>query len=561
MWSRSALLVILFLSAGAGDGTAGEGELPAQAIGGETGVLRVMSARTLPPKVFGLSAYGQFYRSSELSTTDQTYTHLDGTGGIAGGIFDDPKILSLEGVLSVLAGSTSIKDEAGGLKRIVQPVGDLRAGVKLAHPFTGWFSLGADGYIELYTRVLDLGFDQRAIGYSTRLLSSFDVSGFIRFPWRIHLNLGYRGDRTRYLYQAPEFLSDGSRYSLGISLEDQYLLAGAMEFPLRAGPVGLTPFLEYSTEQYAGKISAYNISPQRATGGLRVTPLRGVNIDLAGDIGFARLIQAGEKTVRRLPLWNVILGGSYVIVPGQVVVEKIVTVPTAGERSPERGKVTGRVLDAGTSHPLGEAIISMADTGLTNLSADPKTGEYTTPDLKPGPLEITASMKGYETGKKKVTVETGKTVTADFSLKKIPPPAEAQPVPPPPPSPGKKARVILEKEKKKIEITETILFEHNRAGILEQSFPLLDEIAQVIKDNPDLTIRVEGHTDNVGKPSYNMWLSQARAEAVVKYLIGKGIPSRRLVAKGYGSTMPIAGNTTPEGRAKNRRVEFTIISE
>jgi len=116
-------------------------------------------------------------------------------------------------------------------------------------------------------------------------------------------------------------------------------------------------------------------------------------------------------------------------------------------------------------------------------------------------------------------------------------------------------------EKKKVVITETIHYETGKALILSISYQILNEVAEVFKQNPELRIRVEGHTDSVGADDYNLRLSQARAESVVKYLIGQGIDPNRLEARGYGESMPLADNATPEGRAKNRRVEFTIISQ
>ena len=83
---------------------------------------------------------------------------------------------------------------------------------------------------------------------------------------------------------------------------------------------------------------------------------------------------------------------------------------------------------------------------------------------------------------------------------------------------------------------------------------------QLLKDNPTVKIEISGHTDNVGKPSDNLTLSNNRAKSVVNYLITKGISAQRLVAKGYGETKPVADNKTEEGRAKNRRTELKVIS-
>ena len=85
---------------------------------------------------------------------------------------------------------------------------------------------------------------------------------------------------------------------------------------------------------------------------------------------------------------------------------------------------------------------------------------------------------------------------------------------------------------------------------------MLDEAVEVLKVNPDVNVEVQGHTDNVGDPDYNVGLSERRANAVRDYMISKGIPSSRLRAKGYGMTRPHFSNDSEQGRALNRRVEL-----
>jgi outer membrane protein OmpA-like peptidoglycan-associated protein len=112
----------------------------------------------------------------------------------------------------------------------------------------------------------------------------------------------------------------------------------------------------------------------------------------------------------------------------------------------------------------------------------------------------------------------------------------------------------------KIELKQTVFFDSRRATIRRVSFALLSEVAQALKDNPKLAIEIQGHTDSQGNDAVNLKLSQKRAEAVRIYLIKKAVSSERLVARGYGKTVPIADNRTSEGRAQNRRVEFVITA-
>lgn len=121
-------------------------------------------------------------------------------------------------------------------------------------------------------------------------------------------------------------------------------------------------------------------------------------------------------------------------------------------------------------------------------------------------------------------------------------------------------QVVLKSDR--LRIRGSILFETGEAKIQPQSFQLLDEVYQVLKDNPEVgPILIEGHTDNRGSRGYNQDLSERRAKAVVDYLVKKGIPRKRLKSKGYGFDRPVADNSTPLGRAKNRRTEFKLLNE
>ncbi len=115
--------------------------------------------------------------------------------------------------------------------------------------------------------------------------------------------------------------------------------------------------------------------------------------------------------------------------------------------------------------------------------------------------------------------------------------------------------------KTKIELKQTIYFATAKATIKRVSYPLLDEVAQALDDHPKIRVRIEGHTDSRGSDSFNLKLSDDRANSVRNYLIRRGIDADRMVAKGYGENVPIADNRTKAGRAQNRRVEFVILDK
>lgn len=106
---------------------------------------------------------------------------------------------------------------------------------------------------------------------------------------------------------------------------------------------------------------------------------------------------------------------------------------------------------------------------------------------------------------------------------------------------------------------ENLLFETNSDVIVSSSYPSLDELGKLMRNNPQYKLHLEGHTDNVGDDHFNMDLSQRRALSVKHYLSAKGVASDHLFTDGFGETRPVSNNDTEEGRHKNRRVEMTII--
>ena len=125
-----------------------------------------------------------------------------------------------------------------------------------------------------------------------------------------------------------------------------------------------------------------------------------------------------------------------------------------------------------------------------------------------------------------------------------------QPPPPPPPAPE---RIILR----------GVNFDFNKSNIKAEFAPILDEAAQTLRDNPNVRVQIEGHTDSIGSEEYNLELSELRAQAVKQYLVSKGIAASRLTTEGRGEADSIAPNTedgkdNPEGRAMNRRAELKV---
>jgi outer membrane protein OmpA-like peptidoglycan-associated protein len=125
--------------------------------------------------------------------------------------------------------------------------------------------------------------------------------------------------------------------------------------------------------------------------------------------------------------------------------------------------------------------------------------------------------------------------------------------PPPPPVP--------EQNPEQLVLSSETSFEFNSAKLKSTAYPELDKILEQMKKYPTSRWKIEGYTDNVGSEAGNVKMSQMRAESVLNYFVSRGIPKGRFEVVGMGSKNPVADNSTPEGRAKNRRVEINRIDK
>lgn len=201
--------------------------------------------------------------------------------------------------------------------------------------------------------------------------------------------------------------------------------------------------------------------------------------------------------------------------------------------------ISGKILDADSKEPI-IAKIQFIDSEKANVAAvliSDTAGNYKTglSEKKVFGVEITA--KGYLfyldlVDLKKVTTDI---ISKDFYLQKL----------------EVGAKVVLK----------NIFFETGKATLKDESYQQLNTVVEFMNDNPTLKLEISGHTDNVGALAYNIRLSEARAKAVVKYMVSQGIDASRLTAVGYGPKQPVESNKTAAGKAKNRRVEFKITGK
>lgn len=125
----------------------------------------------------------------------------------------------------------------------------------------------------------------------------------------------------------------------------------------------------------------------------------------------------------------------------------------------------------------------------------------------------------------------------------------------------KVVRDILLTPKGETIVLNNLIFAQGKSVIDPKSYAELDEVIQMLQENPRIEIQLEGHTDNQGNPKLNMELSENRVEAVKKYMVSKGISKNRIKTKAFGGSQPLRNEMTPEARAANRRVEMRVLKD
>ncbi|HYG40534.1 MAG TPA: OmpA family protein [Cytophagales bacterium] len=218
----------------------------------------------------------------------------------------------------------------------------------------------------------------------------------------------------------------------------------------------------------------------------------------------------------------------------------IYRVPVPQEAKPEPViLIKGKVYNAKTNQPVQAEIkyeLLPEGKNVGNASSDPTTGEYSLVLPAEKNYAFYAQAAGYLSINENIDTKSlsdYKEITKDLYL-----------------VPLKIGESITLKN---------VFFERSTANILEESFPELDRMVKILKDNPDMEVEIGGHTDNVGKAELNVKLSEKRAETVIEYFISKGIDKNRMTGMGYGGSDPIAPNDSEENKKLNRRVEFKIL--
>ncbi len=467
---------------------------------------------------------------------------------------------------------------------------DTTIGAKVAFPISDAFTVG--GQLELLVPTaagVFAGFS--GITPTARVLATVDLrERSDPLPLIVRGALGYRLDNTANLIEEDEQLrydaladprppedetrhlaNAAERYGLAINRTDFLEIGLAIEAPIEATPkLRVHPSLEWRwgipvnrqgydcafvpsepggdepAERDDDCLARVGPSafPMTITLGLRVFPVvRGLSVFGAVDIGVTG--RSRGSFVRELaptPPWRLAFGLSYThdtrpLLPPPSMTREVPVEVEIETPPPVEGRVVGRVVKTGTEEPVPFAIVSFPGRADTAIATD-GNGRFTSYLFPAGVIDmgLRASAHRPDGCQAEIPIEGG-----DVEVT-----CELEPT-------------LVEVEEEEVRIHEQIRFGHDRAAILEESFPLMDEIVRAFDEHPELVeVEVQGHTDDTGTPDYNEDLSQRRANSVVRYLVEHGVAAERLSPRGYGQSRPLAPNTTDENRAKNRRVQFVI---
>ncbi len=227
----------------------------------------------------------------------------------------------------------------------------------------------------------------------------------------------------------------------------------------------------------------------------------------------------------------------------EIAVGGLAEIEVALAPSIREGLIKGRVVDDKDKPVAGASVlIEGKKSKKTTTMLTTKDGTFETKLLEDD-YSIVVSLEGFLKKSRQIGVKGGETFNTDILLRPRP------------------KKVAVEIKGNRIIVNEKVHFVSGEARLAADSSALLDQVVDVLVNDKNIRIRIEGHTDNVGKDNSNQKLSQARAEAVRTYLADQGIDGNRLEAVGFGSSRPIAPNLTRRGREQNRRVEFYIIGQ
>ncbi len=313
--------------------------------------------------------------------------------------------------------------------------------------------------------------------------------------------------------------SDGTNWS------SPKILAGINTASSEMSPViGSDGKTIYFSSNRPGGAGGFDVYVAKVTGSA-VTDVRRIGDPIntsADELFYSALPNSDQALFSRTSATGVY--DNYIVVPNPFPTEPVTL-------------VEGIVADINTKVPLGSDItVTDLATGkkVASLRSDDQSGQYYV-TLSPGRVySVTASTKGYVFHSERYEVPPGakgKTVKKDIYLSPL--------------ADGGDQLLVF--------------FDYDKSELKSESFPELERIIELLRENPKVRLRFDGHTDDQGSDEYNEKLSQRRAEAVRDYIVAGGVPTARLEARGLGKRKPMMQGSTDEARASNRRVEMKVI--
>jgi len=292
------------------------------------------------------------------------------------------------------------------------------------------------------------------------------------------------------------------------------------------------------------------------TGGSGEGSTGGTSAESAGAEQATDVVPAVRRALGDPAFTGVAVGGSRgsIVLSGEVADEQTHAAALAAANAVAGvASIDDRIVVAGTATAGASATTDLsAATAASSIAVPATTGvpvaRTTASTVAPTTAPVTAAP----------VTEPASTAPAATEPPTTAPDALPDTTGPTPPTPAAVVpdAATIDQQLSSLLLGAPVQFEVRSARIESGSYATLDQAAAIISTNPSLKFEIQGHTDSGGQASWNLSLSQSRAEAVRAYLIKRGVPADHLTAVGFGETKPIARNATPEGRAKNRRVEI-----
>ena len=580
----------------------------APALTGATGLLRTYQATGLRPGTFGLFLETEFFKGTDVVRRGDEARRFIGHLGLS---YTPIDLIEVFIDISARAVTNTLGDP-----RLVQSVGDIGFGSKVFSEVGDGVHLGVLLRLQFPAGSNTVGLEPTAINVEALALMTTDFREIADFPLRAHLNVGYLVDNDKNLF--PFLLERVERFGHGVYDYSRILVGVSLDVPVDYVTPFVEWTTEFPTGAACDPIDQPCVTdnglasyPAWITLGLRSQPVAGLSFNAGFDIGLTTAESQGTPAV---PGWNVLAGLAYNLDPsGTRVVQRTVEVPTGGATSYVEGVVqdaeTGAPIDGAriryletdytdqitatdghfrtfdfapgseltieVSHPeyqmramrvliteevlsgpidLVPAFVGTRLTGTATASSDAditvslrgpeshdvavEDGEFQV-DATPGEYTLTVWANGFESIRETVTLSEGREQRA-WALTAVAPGTAFQFRP--------DGITIVDSERQ-------VTFDA-RGNLTPDSRTILDELAALLAADQSIELLVRAHTDPRDDPAEELVVTGDRADAVVEYVVSKGIASTRLGADGVGAAEPLFPNVTERNRRQNNRVGF-----